>query len=79
MINKSIICVFWLIFMCIYSGREISYKINKENRDPCGRPVFVNISSQWICLFKQQDNMYNKNYKILKSSAIIVILGYFFR
>lgn len=77
-ISKGVFIIILSIVFCIWFGRDSGYVIDRQNRDPGGKPEFVIVPLKYRWLFKFQNKMYSDKYTILKASVAFHLLGYFF-
>lgn len=68
--------ILFCFFMCLYMARECGSRIDKENRQSAGKPVFISIPDKWRWLFCNKVNSYAGRTKILRVSFVIHLLGY---
>lgn len=67
--------IIWVI-MFIWIGYDGGYTIDKQYREPGGKPIFINIPDRWKWLFKFQTNTYIR--KIVRPGFSTYLLGYLF-
>lgn len=74
----DLILIIILIFICAWGDRDFGYIFDKQNREPEGKPQFIDVPVKWRWMFRFQNETYADGNKILKASVVVHLLGYFF-